>query len=83
MEKTYYFSFGVGHIFRDYLIEITGTGVDIPECHHEARRIMMNSFGTQWCEQYDENNALELAEKYNYHLMKLNENYVFEGNIYE
>ena len=62
MEKTYYFSFGVGHMFRNYLIEVIGKGTNESECYESARNI---------------------AEKYNYKLMRLNENYVFDGDVYE
>ena len=83
MEKTYYFSFGVGHMFRNYLIEVIGKGTNERECYESARNIFCNSFGTKWCEQYKQEEALNIAKKYNYHLMKLNENYTFDGDIYE
>lgn len=83
MEKKYYFTFGVGHILRNFMIEVIGKGNNEIECYNSARRIFCDSFGTKWCEQYNQEEAVEIGEKYDYHFMRLNENYVFDGSIYE
>ena len=47
MKQYYYFTFGVGHLLKNYCIKIYGT-------YEETRKLMFESFGDKWAFQYSE-----------------------------
>ena len=68
MEK-YYFTFGIGQsLLANRYIEIEA------ETFGDARKIMVESFGTKWCWQYTEEEWIEKNIAAEYNLVKLNVN---------
>lgn len=60
----WYFTFGIGHLLRDYVIVINDSYID-------ARDKMIEQFGRKWCEQYDEETGKHLVEEYGYIIIEV------------
>lgn len=58
----WYFTFGTGHLLRDYVIVIAGD-------FRVARAKMCEQFGDRWCSQYNEEQGKEIVKKWGYKLI--------------